>query len=487
MIRVTTFAGKTVAVFGLGSSGNATARALIDGGATVAAWDDGEAGRASAKQAGVPLVDLHTADWSAFSALILAPGVPLTHPEPHWTVQKAQAAGLEVIGDVELFFRQRAADMPDIRVVAITGTNGKSTTTALTTHILRTCGADVEMGGNIGVPVLALAPFVEGRIYVLELSSFQIDLTPSLKPTVGVLLNIPPDHLDRHGAADDPAGALASYAAIKERLVASADHAVIAVDDDWCIAVADRLARRVCDPPRIWGTPVSAEPIPSPSLFVHEGRIIDSPLPDIEAVLADLAGIPTLRGRHNAQNAAAATMAAKYANGFVGDVEKWLQQALSTYPGLPHRMEQAGTLAKAGGKILFINDSKATNADSTEKALATWDKDIFVILGGKPKEGGITTIAPYFQRIAKAYLIGAAADEFAATLEGKVAYEVSGTLDLALAAATRDARASAGAEPVVLLSPACASYDQFRSFEHRGDAFRQMVQAIPGVTSGGMG
>ena len=484
MIRVTTFAGKTVAVFGLGSSGHATARALIDGGATVAAWDDGEAGRTGALKAGVPVVDLRTADWSTFAALILAPGVPLTHPEPHWTVRKARASGVEVIGDVELFFRQRAAEMPDIRVIAITGTNGKSTTTALTTHILRTCGADVQMGGNIGVPVLALEPFVEGRIFVLELSSFQIDLTPSLSPTVGVLLNITADHLDRHGAADDAEGALANYAAIKERLVAGADHAVVAVDDDWSIAIADRLARRVSDPPRLWGTPVSAEPIPSPSLFVHEGKIIDSPIPDIETPLADLTGIATLRGRHNAQNAAAATMAAKYANGFVGDVEKWLQDALRSYSGLPHRMEQVGTLEKQGGHILFINDSKATNADSTEKALASWQQDIFVILGGKPKEGGITSLEPYFPRIAKAYLIGQASDEFAATLEAKVPFERSVTLDEALAAATRDASACTGAEPVVLLSPACASYDQFRSFEHRGDEFRRMVQAIPGVKAG---
>jgi UDP-N-acetylmuramoylalanine--D-glutamate ligase len=484
MIRVTTFTGKTVAVFGLGSSGNTTARALIEGGATVAAWDDSEAGRAGAKKAGIPLVDLRNADWSQFAALVLAPGVPLTHPEPHWTVQKAKAAGVEVIGDVELFFRERAVQMPGIRVVAITGTNGKSTTTALISHILRATGADVQMGGNIGVPVLALEPFVDQRIYVLELSSFQIDLTPSLKPTVGVLLNVTPDHLDRHGPADDADQAMRNYAAIKERVVASADVAVVAVDDDWCFAIADRLARRVTDPPRIWGTPVSAEPIPSPSLFVYEGKIVYSPISEIEDVLADLTGIETLRGRHNAQNAAAATMAAKYASFTIDDVEKSLQQALRSYPGLPHRMEQVGTLDKAGGRILFINDSKATNADSTEKALATWDKDIFVILGGKPKEGGIASLEAYFPRIAKAYLIGKASDEFAVTLEGKVAFESCGTLDKALDAAARDAQASSGSEPVVLLSPACASYDQFRSFEHRGDEFRRMVQAMPGVKSG---
>ena len=481
MIRATTFAGKTVAVFGLGSSGNTTARSLMEGDATVAAWDDGEAGRAAAAKAGVPLVDLNVADWSQFAALILAPGVPLTHPEPHWTVKKAKAAGVEVIGDVELFFRERAKVMPDIRVVAITGTNGKSTTTALTTHILRQTGADVQMGGNIGVPVLALEPFVEGRIYVLELSSFQIDLTPSLKPTVAVLLNITPDHLDRHGPADDPDLAMRNYAGIKERLVASADHAVVAVDDEWTIAVADRLQRRTFDPPRIWGTPVSAEPIESPSLFAYEGKIVYSPAADIEDVLADLAGIPTLRGRHNAQNAVAATMAAKYTSFTVSDVERWLQTALETYPGLPHRMEQVGTLDKPGGRILFINDSKATNADSTEKALASWENDIFVILGGKPKEGGITSLAPYFPRIAKAYLIGKSSDAFAATLGNAVPHAFCRALPDAVAAAAADAALSAAAEPVVLLSPACASYDQYPNFEVRGAHFRDLVHALPGV------
>jgi UDP-N-acetylmuramoylalanine--D-glutamate ligase len=486
MIRATTFAGKTVAVFGLGSSGNATARALIEGGATVAAWDDGEAGRASAQKAGVPLVDLNTADWSGFAALVLAPGVPLTHPEPHWTVQKARAAGVEVIGDVELFFRERAAVMLDAVVVAITGTNGKSTTTALTAHILTCAGRDVQMGGNIGVPVLALEPFVPGRIYVLELSSFQIDLTPSLAPTVGVLLNITPDHLDRHGPTNGTDTALRNYAAIKERVVASADHAIVADEDEWCEAIVARLEARITDPPRLWGTRVASRRISAPAVFADGDKIVSSPLSDFEEELADLSGIATLRGRHNAQNAVTAAVAATFASASPDDVSQGLQQALRTYPGLPHRMEQVGTLQKPAGRILFINDSKATNADSTEKALASWDKDIFVILGGKPKEGGITSLAPYFPRIAKAYLIGQATEEFAATLEGNVPFERCDTLDKALAAATRDALASPGSEPVVLLSPACASYDQFRSFEHRGNEFRVMVQAMPGVVAGGV-
>jgi UDP-N-acetylmuramoylalanine--D-glutamate ligase len=473
MIRASTFAGKTVAVFGLGGSGLATARVLMAGGATVVGWDDGAAGRTAAGDAGVPLEDLKRADWSRFAALVLAPGVPLTHPAPHWTVELAKAAGVEVIGDVEIFFRERAAQLPDAVVVAITGTNGKSTTTALTAHILREAGRDVQMGGNIGVPVLALEPFAQGRVYVLELSSFQIDLTPSLKPTVGVLLNITPDHLDRHGPADDTGLAMRNYAAIKERVVAQANQAILGCDDAWCATVADGLiaaGQRVVQFASAPGTPAD--------VFYCDGALYhpQSPLP-----IAMLSGVPTLRGRHNGQNAAAAALVGLC----LGLDREVIARHMRTYPGLPHRMEEVGTLVKPGGRILFINDSKATNADSTEKALASFPRDIHWILGGKPKEGGIAMLEPYFDRIAKAYLIGAASDDFAKTLDGKVAFERCGTLDVALAAATQDALASGTAEPVVLLSPACASYDQFRSFEHRGDSFRDLVRALPGVDGEG--
>ena len=217
MIPVSTFAGRRVALFGLGGSGLATARALIAGGAEVAAWDDGEASRAKAD---VALTDLAEADWSHFDALILAPGVPLTHPKPHWTVERAHAAGVEVIGDIELFARERAARAPDAPLIAITGTNGKSTTTAVIAHILRAAGRDVQLGGNIGVPVLDLEPPAQGRVHVLECSTFQIDLAPSLRSSVGLLINLTPDHLDRHGAMEN-------YAAIKERLVAASDTALV--------------------------------------------------------------------------------------------------------------------------------------------------------------------------------------------------------------------------------------------------------------------
>lgn len=478
MIRCTTFSGKTVAVFGLGASGNATARALLDGGADVAAWDDSAGGREGAAKLGIPIVDLMAADWSEFSALVLAPGVPLTHPEPHWTVEKAGAAGIEIIGDVELFFRERAAHCPRAPIIAITGTNGKSTTTALVAHLLRELGHKVEMGGNIGRAVLTLAPPASDTVHVLELSSFQIDLTPSLAPSAGVLINITPDHIDRHGTLD-------RYAAVKERLVAASDAACIGVDDAMTRAVAERrIASGGAVFPFTCGKGAAVIPrlyAIGTTLFAHEtgGAYASS----IE--LASLDGIGTLRGRHNTQNALAALAALRALQDQLdrhgSPMNVWrpeaMQAAIALYPGLPHRMEEVGR----AGAVLFINDSKATNADSTEKALGSWERGIFWILGGKAKEGGIGLLAPYFPRVSQAYLIGESAEVFAATLAGRVPFQRAGTLEIAVAAAARDAARSGEREPVVLLSPACASYDQFKNFEVRGDRFRALVQALIGV------
>ncbi|MEZ5816004.1 MAG: UDP-N-acetylmuramoyl-L-alanine--D-glutamate ligase [Hyphomicrobiaceae bacterium] len=476
MIRATTFAGKRVAVFGLGGSGQATVAALIAGGADVAAWDDGEKSRETAARSGVPLVDLRGVDWSSFASLVLAPGVPLTHPEPHWTVEAAQAAGVEVIGDIEIFCRERRAHAPRSPFIAITGTNGKSTTTALIAHILGSAGRNVAMGGNIGVPVLSLEPPAPEWVHVVEMSSFQIDLTPSLAPTVGVLLNLSPDHLDRHGPVDDAALAMRNYAGIKERLVVGAEIALVGVDDEHCL---DILKRRVAIGPV---APLSAIKPLRPGYSLHDGWLICSDASGLAVKLATTAGIPTLRGAHNTQNALAAIAAVRELDNLhhIKSEIDW-QAAIATYPGLPHRMEEVGR----AGKVHFINDSKATNADSTEKALASWQRDIFWILGGKPKEGGIRPLETYFPRIAKAYLIGQASNDFAATLEGKVPFEHCGTLDVAVSKAADDAADCRGPEPVVLLSPACASYDQFRSFEHRGDTFRDLVRQLPAVAYSG--
>jgi UDP-N-acetylmuramoylalanine--D-glutamate ligase len=451
---VSTFAGRRVAVFGLGGSGLATARALIAGGAEVAAWDDGEASR---KKSDVPLTDLSSADWSSFSALILSPGVPLTHPKPHWTVERAQAAGVEVIGDIELFARERAARAPAAPLVAITGTNGKSTTTALIAHILREAGRDVALGGNIGVPVLDLDPPAPGRIHVLECSTFQIDLAPSLQPSVGLLINLTPDHLDRHGTMEN-------YAAIKERLVAASETALVGLDDDYCRAIAARLRAK-----GVAVVGVSAAHSEAADVFVDDHRLF---VRGQAAPLIDLRIAPALRGAHNGQNAAFAFAASRALGLDAADIAR----GLASFPGLAHRMEQVARI----GATLFVNDSKATNADAAEKALSSFS-DIFWILGGKAKAGGIESLRPLFPRVRKAYLIGEATEAFAASLDGAVAYQRCGTLDKAVAAAARDAASSGAAEPVVLLSPASASYDQFANFEARGDAFRALVHQIPGA------
>jgi UDP-N-acetylmuramoylalanine--D-glutamate ligase len=466
MIPVTTFAGKTVAVFGLGKSGLISARALVKGGAKVVCFDDEAARIADAEAAGLHTDDLHTIDWKSVNALVLAPGVPLTHPKPHWTVELARKARVEVIGDVELFARERAAKGPQCPFVAITGTNGKSTTTALIAHLLKSAGRDVQMGGNIGTPILALEPFAPGRTYVIEVSSYQVDLAPSLKPTVGVLLNVSEDHLDRHGTMEN-------YAALKMLVPASVEPggtAVIAVDDRYTREAAERVAQA--------GKKVVRVSVVAPlreGLYAEGTRIVGANNGKASAV-AQLTGIGSLRGVHNAQNAAAAIAVAQALGVGLPDIQK----ALTTFPGLPHRMEEVGRL----GKVLYVNDSKATNADSAARALASF-ADIYWIAGGKPKTGGITPLAEFFPKIRKAYLIGEAANEFASTLEGKVPYEMSGVLSVAIDAATRDAQStnfgSDAAEPVVLLSPACASFDQYRNFEVRGTAFRDIVLGLPGI------
>lgn len=455
MIEARTFAGKHIAVFGMGMSGLAAAHSLLAGGASVSVWDDGERGRDAARAAGLPLGDLNQADWSGIDALVLAPGVPLTHPEPHWTVKLARAHGTEIIGDTEIFMRERRASGAAAKVIAITGTNGKSTTTALTHHILAAAGLDAVLGGNIGKAVLDLPAFADGRHYVIEFSSFQLDLTPSLDPDAAILLNITPDHLDRHGT-------LEHYAAVKETIFRNAGAGVIGADDSFCDAIAERERARGARTARISArhpvnTGVYAE---GSELF----EVVDGAIQN----RASLNGIGSLRGAHNAQNACAALAAARS----LGLSWAVLAEALRSFPGLAHRMEEVRRI----GNVLFINDSKATNADAAERALLSFS-NIYWIAGGKPKEGGIASLAPYFPRIKKAYLIGDASEAFAATLGQSIPYTLSKTLDRAVAEAAADA-GEAG-EAVVLLSPACASYDQFPNFEVRGNTFRSLVEALP--------
>jgi UDP-N-acetylmuramoylalanine--D-glutamate ligase len=462
LIPITSFAGKTVAVFGLGGSGLASCHALKAGGAAVIAGDDGVEKLAEAAQAGFVTADLRKVSWANFAALVLTPGAPLTHPAPHWTVLAAQRAGIEVIGDIELFCRERRRHAPDASFVAITGTNGKSTTTALIAHLMRVAGYDTQMGGNIGTAILSLEPPRKGRVHVIEMSSYQIDLAPSLDPSVGILLNISEDHIDRHGT-------LAHYAAVKQRLVASVQKegtAIVGVDDGWSRNTADRIEQAG---QRVVRVSVKS-PLPD-GLYV-ERETIWRASGGARSAIARIGGIGSLRGLHNAQNAACASACALA----LGVAPEMLQSALRSFPGLAHRMEQVGRR----GKVLFVNDSKGTNADAAAHALSSF-ADIFWIAGGRAKLGGIASLTEYFPRVRKAYLIGEAAKEFSATLGASVPHQISETLEVAVEHAARDAEASGLPDPVVLLSPACASFDQYRNFEIRGTAFRDLVTALPGV------
>jgi UDP-N-acetylmuramoylalanine--D-glutamate ligase len=460
MIAITTFRGRRVAVCGLGGSGLATALALVAGGADVMAYDDDEARREAAAAAEIDVIDWRGSDFGAFAALVLSPGVPLTHPEPHWSVKLARDAGVEVIGDIELFARERRAVAPTAPFVAITGTNGKSTTTALIAHILKTAGRDVQLGGNIGTAVLSLDPLSPERVYVVECSSYQIDLAPSLDPTVGVHLNLTEDHLDRHGTME-------AYAAVKERLVSQARIAVVGVDDPYSRAMAERREADGHETLRL-----STQGSVKSGVWAVSGRIVE-PFGLAQTVVADLHGHPVLRGVHNAQNAAAAVAATRSLGLPLDDV----RQGLATFPGLAHRMQP---IAKAGA-VTIVNDSKATNADAAARALASFDR-IFWIAGGRPKTGGIASLEPLFGHVAKAYLIGESAEAFARTLDGKAPYEICETLEAAVPRAVADAVAD-GRAATVLLSPAAASFDQYRNFEVRGDAFRDLALAEDGVTA----
>lgn len=459
MIVADSFKGQRVAVFGLARTGISAARSLMLGGATVLAWDDKPASRDKAAAEGVSLADLRAADWSGIAALVLAPGVPLTHPEPHDVVKLARAAGVPVIGDMELFARS-SQRLAGTRVVMITGTNGKSTTTALTAHLLAAAGVPVAVGGNLGTAVLDLQPLPAGGVYVFEISSYQIDLIDTLVPDVGILLNITPDHLDRHGG-------MAGYVAVKERLFRDQrpdQVAVVGIDDEYSAGIADRIVRR-------GGAlrPLSVGQVLTSGLSARDGTLYEDGIARF-----DLAALPRLPGAHNWQNVAAAYGALR---GLGLGVEAILA-GLDTFPGLAHRMEQVGHK----GHVRFVNDSKATNADAAAKALAAYDR-IYWIAGGVPKAGGIASLGTFWPRIARAYLIGQAAEDFAATLKDQVPAIIVGTLEAAVAAAARDAAADKAGAPVVLLSPACASFDQFTSFEARGDRFRSLVQALGEVAA----
>ncbi|KQY90127.1 MULTISPECIES: UDP-N-acetylmuramoyl-L-alanine--D-glutamate ligase [unclassified Brevundimonas] len=498
MIPVPGFEGRRIAVFGLGRSGLTAARALKAGGALPVLWDDSVSSRMQAEAEGFAVEDLTGADWSGFAALVLSPGAPLNHPEPHWTVGKAKAAGVEVIGDIELFARAIAAlpesDRP--KIVAITGTNGKSTTTALIGWVLKQAGLTVHVGGNIGIGVLALPAPTSGAVYVIEVSSYQLDLTTGFAPDVAILTNVSPDHLDRHGG-------MAGYVAAKARIFQAqgADGlALVGVDEKWGRAIAADLAengRRVTTvstlPSPLGGEGVSrseADEGSAPHAQAGAGQAAQAPSseplrrppspPRGEGILAadgvlsvrreadvSLSNARSLPGRHNAQNAAFAWAAARA----LGVSHAAAVEGLMTFPGLAHRMEEVARL----GRVRFINDSKATNADAARQALASYERS-FWIAGGRAKAGGIDDLEDLFPRVVEAFLIGEAAGPFAARL-GETPHRISGDMASAVKAAA-EAAAATGREEVVLLSPAAASFDQYPDFEARGEAFRAAVLAL---------
>jgi UDP-N-acetylmuramoylalanine--D-glutamate ligase len=460
VITARAFADKHYAVYGLARSGVATVEALLASGARVTAWDGKEearnkllpgTGRGTAERSSVvagapsvsagalppprPVEDLTIAnldeiDLSQFDSLVVTPGLPLNR---HPIAQRAREARVEIIGDIELFARARP-ELPPHKVVGITGTNGKSTTTALVHHILKTAGVPTTMGGNIGLPILAQDPLPAGGVYVLELSSYQIDLTQSLDCEVAVLLNVTPDHLDRYDGFE-------AYAASKARLfeMQSVGHAAIfAPTDRPTLAIRDSIVVSEREQDVTWSEDFSAD-------WVKQ--------------------FPTLQGPHNAQNVSAAEMACLE----LGVAHETVMEGLRTYPGLPHRMDRVGNL----DGVLFINDSKATNPTATAPALAAFDS-IRWICGGQAKTDNLDECAPYLAHVRTAYTIGEAADLFERLLSPHIPVKNCGKLDEAV----RQAAADSEPGDTVLLSPACASFDQFRDFEDRGDQFRALVRAL---------
>ncbi len=455
---VKTLNGKPVAVFGMGLSGISTIAALIRAGARVVAWDDNETRRQRAAEVGGELKDLAQEDFTQYACLVLSPGVPLHFPRPHPLVLKARDAGIEIIGDIEILSRCNHGR----EVIGITGTNGKSTTTALTGHILNVCGISASVGGNIGKAVLDLSVPSGNGVFVIEISSFQMDLCPTFRPDIGVMINISPDHIDRHGSVEE-------YVASKERMFEfDGGRAIIGIDDEESAAMFERVkesgrAERVI--------PFSISKRANGGVYARDGVLFD----DMEdgGVEAGELDYPTLQGIHNHQNICAAYCVARSLGIAADDIMK----AMESFPGLAHRLQN---VRKING-VAYINDSKATNASATGYALACY-RNIYWIVGGRPKEGGLQGLEKYLDRIRHAFLIGESMEAFAGFLNNHgVSHNFSQTLDRAVGEAHQMAqseRGKPGGTGVVLLSPACASFDQFSNFEERGRAFVNLVNNL---------
>ena len=453
MVPTPQYAGERVVVMGLGKSGLSAAASLRAGGAKVEVWDDKAASLSDATSMGFAAFDGTSMNLKDVRAIIWSPGIPHGFPKAHALSVKARTEHVPLVCDVDLLLRAQ----PDASVVAITGTNGKSTTTALTAHLFQNAGQKVAVGGNLGIPALDLEPLGRGGTYVLELSSYQLELVPNLACETAVLLNITPDHLDRHGGMD-------GYIAAKRRIFANQRPprtAIIGIDDEPSAILYEALRgdglHRV--------VPISVKRAVAGGVYVIDGVLVDA-MGDKPTPILDLRMLARLPGAHNWQNAAAATAAA-LSQGIPVNV---IVLGLKTFPGLKHRQELVSSLKN----VSFVNDSKATNADAAEKALLCY-QNIYWIAGGQAKEGGIAPLAPLFPRIRHAFLIGEAAQEFAGVLDGKVPFVLCGDMQTAIKKAGELALAEALPDATVLLSPACASFDMFKNFEERGDIFRATV------------
>ena len=453
MVPTLRYAGERIVVMGLGKSGLSAAASLRASGAVVEVWDDKTAALEEGQAKGFAVFDGKAMNLAGVRAVVWSPGVPHSLPKAHALAVKARSENVPLVCDVDLLLEAQS----DATVVAITGTNGKSTTTALIAHLFQRAGRKTAVGGNLGIPALDLEPLGLGGIYVLELSSYQLELVQHLACETAVLLNITPDHLDRHGGME-------GYIAAKRRIFAGQRPprtAIIGVDDANCVALyealrGDGLHRLV---------PISAQRVIAGGVYVVDGVLTDA-TGNQPSVILDLCALPRLPGAHNWQNAAAAAAAA-LAQGIPADV---IAAGLKTFPGLKHRQELVSVL----NNVSFVNDSKATNADATEKALLCY-QNIYWIAGGQAKDGGITSLAPQFPRIRHAFLIGEAADAFADSLEGKVPLALYEDMESAIKEAGEMALAEKFPGATVLLSPACASFDMFKNFEERGDIFRAAV------------
>lgn len=460
MIVVEEFAGKQVAVYGLGRTGMSVIGSLQAGGASVVAWDDAEDAREAASEAGALVMEPSGWNWLGIEALVLSPGIPLTHPAPHEIVLAARRADVPVIGDIELFARAVNASDKEVRIIAVTGTNGKSTTTSLIEHLLSRTGMDVQAGGNIGIPVLELQPPEDGSVYVLEISSYQADLIESLSLDVLVFLNLTPDHLERHG---DMAGYMKAKLRLVDRLTS---------DGKIVLGVGSRPTQELCTRFTLSRKesliPISADRVLGEGIFVVGGLLYDGTFANAERV-ADIKSIASLAGRHNWENAAAAYAVCHY----LGTERSLFQSAFESFEGLPHRTRIVAEI----GKVLFVDDSKATNLEAASRAINAFN-DVFWIAGGRGKGEDFRELASGFPRIRRAYLIGEAASEIAEALAGEVDCIEAQTMERAIALAAKEAGISSATQPVVLLSPACASFDQFKDFEDRGETFGRLAQEL---------